>query len=279
MRCPRKWIYNHFERKNAFVTSYPMAVGTLFHAIKEWEMTHNGRTPSKTRVKLMEGNYEDPSQAMGAHPDAYDEARSMADVYTLDRFFDTSRLDALAVEAAVDDWNVVVHPESGGVLLGGYIDVLDIERQTIHDWKTRGSFSYAPETYQDFLDNVQLCYYAGLAARQYDWPEATVRHINVLRPSKGGWADKPVEHTIPRWYLDEAVDVVENEVIPDMITTYKTYREHDATHTERNAGACWDYGGCPHRTQCPATQVAGESLVERLSRRAASIQARKKGIK
>lgn len=274
--CPRKWIYNHFSRPESFVVSYPMAVGTLFHAIQEWRMTHNGQTPSLNRVKLMDGNYDPPSQALVDHPSAWEEAVEMARVYPPDRWFDECPLDPehRVIEASVDDWSIISRPDLGGVLLGGYIDVLDRHLFRISDWKTRGGFRYAPETFQEFLDDVQLCYYAALAARQYEWPYAVVRHLNVQRTSKGKASEEAL-HEIPRWFLDGVLDTIEQEVIPQMIEAYKTYSEEGSAYVTRNSAACFKYGGCPHRTECPAQRFVGDSLLDRMRRTAERVGEKK----
>lgn len=243
--CPRKFWYEHTVLgSRPVVANRPMAIGTVFHALVEFYQTH-GSWPSAEEFRALPGNYEAPHVAADLEEGIYEEAEEMA------HFLASSRPDLLelpsgsSVELNLEDWDLEFYP--GGPAVGGYIDVFIPSERLIRDWKSRGSFRYMPRTLDDFMKNVQLCYYAAAAAYYHGWDSAVVEHVNVLRPSKGGPLVEPIRFEIPGWYLQGVWEHLASSVVPGMV---QTYGAKGPGSVSRNTAACWNYGRCSHMAYC-----------------------------
>lgn len=229
--------------------SQAMAYGTVFHACVEF-YAERGRWPARSDLWKMTGNYSDPRDAVRAYPELWDNVR---------RYFDYEPVEAMAradfegsaiAEKPLADYGLTL--AGGRVLATGFFDVLDVENQTIRDWKTRSSFRYAPITAEDFHDNVQLAYYAAALAQVYpDWDYVIVQHRNVLRPREQ--ATDRLDHAvyearIDRWYLDRVWEHLDTVVAP---AYYEAMTRPDIEALAARPEACYMYGTpCPYMATC-----------------------------
>lgn len=248
LKCPRSWARRLAGEE--LLPSEAMAFGTLLHACIEF-FIDNGSWPSVWDVQGMEGNYDDPAVAYAAHPHLWDEVVQCFEVFE-------EALPKLGLgsvthqEQNVEEWDFDIN----GVVLGGYIDMLDPENCRIIDWKTRGVASAAPRG-DDFRRNIQLRYYAALAAVHFGWMEVTVEHVTILRPSKNRGQSRIMRESTTfdsddllafldwlRWLMPQMQKVAENpfpwNVLPN-----------------RQAKSCFQYGACDFYNDCPVTQFPG----------------------
>jgi hypothetical protein len=243
--CPRKFWYEHtVVGDQPVIPNRPMAVGTVFHALVEFYQT-NGRWPSRREFDSLPGNYEAPRVAAALEAGVYEEAEEMA------FYLEAERPDLLelpedsSVEFNLETLDLEFYP--GGPKVGGYLDVFIPSERLIRDWKSRGSFAYMPRNLDDFMKNVQLCYYGAAMAYYHGWDSIVVEHVNVLRPSKGGPLIEPIRFEIPSWYLQGVWTHLSETVVPAMVETYAASAPGEV---ERNTAACWNYGRCAHMAYC-----------------------------
>jgi hypothetical protein len=239
--CPAKW-YMTFVEGHGMKTSEAMATGTVFHAIEEF--VHARRTwPLRRDIYAWPGNYQPTSEAMDAFPRAFDVA--LAAAKRIGAPWKNEHLKWLNWEEAileqdVEEWGVSMC--DGAITCGGYIDGLFPEQQVVFDWKTRRSFQYAPDA-EELASNVQLNYYAALAARHLDWDRATVVHANVER--KSGRL-QVVRAEISRGVLDMVWEYLEESLGPRMLRC----AAQENIDVVRDEGACFKYGPCQHMSYC-----------------------------
>lgn len=244
LQCERKLWEEHSQKATShpLVTSEPMAFGTVFHALAEFQMVR-GRLPSKVEFSKMKGNYDDPIDAAKAFPAVYDQAVETIQ-YLLDttpELFDVP--DSAEVEKPLDDFGV----EIGGMLAQGYIDLFLPDDRKISDWKTRGGLHYVPRTQEDFRADPQLCYYGAVVAYAMGWESITVEHRNVLRPDKGGPTLLVVEVELPAFYLRGVFEHLDKTLVPKLIETLETPDKLDVPRRIEN---CFAKGPCPHLSYC-----------------------------
>lgn len=255
--CPRKWYYNHVMKRERIV-SEAMATGTMFHAMMEHRISHGGEMPRRMDVAAQPGNYDPPSVAMREYPGAWDMAYGMARVVDLSVFHIPENENAHRIELSLDEFGLML---DGDVKASGYIDWIHFDDRMITDWKTRARFNYAPRTRMDFLGNVQLCYYAAAVARALDWPDVTVRHVNVLRSKKPRMMI--AEAVLRREELDPLWEMLDTTIVPQM--------KADAARIEAQVrtvpDACFQYGPCPHLQVCGTYNPDGLSPITRRLRK------------
>lgn len=254
--CPRKFWYEHGAvRPHPVQANPPMAVGTCFHALVEFYQTHNNRWPSHREFEQMKGNYDDPIEAVNRFgKSVLDQAWEMA-FYMEEHRPDLLELpEGASVEFNVETLGIEFYP--GGPVAGGYLDVFIPEQRLIRDWKCRGGFHYVPRTPDDFMKNVQLCYYAAIMAFHFGWDSVTVEHVNILRPDRGGPEILPIQYELPAFYLQGVWAHLVETVVPEMVAAHA---EPDELEIERNIIACFKYGKCSHYTYChPANNESNE---------------------
>jgi hypothetical protein len=261
--CPRRWAYSHLvgyeTRKNE-----NMAIGTLMHAALEFYYAGNMRFPDEAELRQMEGNYDPPSLSI--------------DLFGRSAFVLATTMAERAV-ALCADLGVIGRPEVAiadmpglpvvpGFSFHGVIDLLDDSdprNPVIHDWKSRGSFRYAPHTVDEFATNPQLNYYAAiLAMRDPQIESVTIRHCNVLRvhtvPPACPAGAELVSARLERWYLESSWLYMTTRIFPEMLAIKAALEGgHFLASVERQVEACFDYGGCTHMSYC---QSGGTKLNE-----------------
>ncbi len=271
MDCARKGAFAYskgFEVGDGLVTpirvevSEAMATGTVTHAVLELRFA--GEEATEEAVRAMEGNYEDPHEALDAFSDSdlFSVALETADTVGedvrgwLEDYFGAEIVSA-EIEFDLEDHEVFFE---AGPAAGGYIDLLlelSDGRLVVWDWKTRSRLDYIPRTEAEFRADPQLCYYAAalLQARpdlaEYD--SIVVGHGNLLRADcSGGPKAVPVHAEIPTWYLQGVWTHLEG-VAAEMVEAMGKH----PTESPRNRGACYKYGPCPHLEYC---QTGGQEF-------------------
>lgn len=275
--CPRKAVFAYSEGFEVetndglavtpiqFEASLPMAKGTIIHAILEQRFA--GLDDSEEAVRAMEGNYEDPREALDAYPDEpiWDVAVETADVvgdpreYIEDYF--GQRIVAFEIEFDLEEHGLYFE---AGPAAGGYIDLLltlEDGTRVVWDWKTRSRLDYAPRTESDFRGDPQLCYYgAAMAKYLYETgqpvDEIVVAHGNLLRADKPGGPKETVAHArLETWYLEKVWEYLEG-VAEEMTEAMK---KHPA-EAPRSTSQCYKYGPCPHLQYCAGGGKKIESI-------------------
>lgn len=215
-----------------------MAFGSVVHAAIEHRL-NEGDWPELAQMLVIPGNYEDPAVSMLDYPGVWHEAEGMFP-WLEDNVIDLVNNVSVQCEVDVEGWATRPPP---GITFGGYIDALEADVMRITDWKTRSSFAYAPRG-ADFANDVQLRYYAALACRALGWPEVTVRHVNILRPSKGGPALLIEEFT------HQAADLYEFfGWVVESALYLKDHIDHPNTAATQRT-KCMEYGGCAFADLC-----------------------------
>lgn len=231
-----------FSIQQGIEPSEAMAFGTVIHACIEHHVAH-GEWPSYSEMMEIPGNYDDPGVSLLDFPSVWFEAQQILP------FLSQHVLPLIGegAECEVDTAKWGVASKALGVHFTGFIDMLELDLEAgearITDWKTRSNFAYAPRG-ENFRNDVQLRYYAALTARFYGLHSVTVRHVNILRPSKGGpdllieQTTHTVEHLRDFWgWVREAAGYMANRAPIDTAPTRTS---------------CWNYGGCPFADQCPS---------------------------
>lgn len=263
LTCPRTYAYElaNGEGKTA---NEAMSFGTLVHACIEYRLAHDGRWPTWDQVVSMKGNYDDPRQALIAFPKLWEEVEQFMAEVEPETYVGNGRFE---IERNLEDFDL--RACDGAILCGGYIDLWDPNTNTMWDWKTRSSLSYAPKTREDFLNNPQLVYYAAAVAQALDLDGLRVGHVNLIRPSK--WKPKVSKvavysHYISRWYLDAAWHVLTEDILPKMLAVKRAVvpgdRDSAVAASERNPSACYKYGknSCAHIRYCPAVNTGDNPM-------------------
>lgn len=230
--CRRKWYFQEV-RDNPVAPNEAMDFGSVFHALVEYRM-ERGAWPPLCELDAMNGNYEDPIDVIYRRGDElYHRAKKRAKVaWTWFQNELDVNLANLEPEVPVESFGF----EMCGFPLSGWFDALDRRNKTIYDWKTRGSFSYAPQTAQDFRGDVQLCYYAACARKAFGWDSVTVKHLNVMREDDDHHFVGSAE--LPAWYLDEVWGVLQEEASE----MRQAVDADDWSEIEKNPTKCFKYG-------------------------------------
>lgn len=240
--CPSKWFKEDMQGKG-IPNSFAMATGTVYHSIQEW-VVERKFWPKKSDILALPGNYAPPGDSIRAFPECWDLAMTMARHVGNPRKhpeLDWLDWDACKLEQDVEEWG-----ESfcdGEVTAGGYIDALFPEQRVIFDWKTRGSFRYAPDAVA-LATNMQLLYYAALSARRFGWEDCTVVHANVLRKSKPRLS--VIKAQVTRSMLDLTFEYIAEDLVPRMLAASKM----DPMDVYRDQTSCFEYGPCTHLSYC-----------------------------
>lgn len=247
LACPRRARFS--EDLPEEKPSKAMLYGTLFHACVEFYV-ERGRWPSRGDLWRMTGSYSDPREAVMAYPELWAEVGRYFDYAPLlEDLAEIRAKKTYIVEKPLADFGLTL--AGGQVEATGFFDLLDLENRTIEDWKTRGDFRYAPITAEDFHDNVQLAYYAAALAQVHpDWPDVTVRHRNVRRPSEKSPSLGLVtyEATIDRWFLDAVWKRLDEEIAPAYLDALT---REDIEPLGARPEACYMYGKrCPFASPC-----------------------------
>jgi len=232
--CPARWYYQYIEGDGSIEPNEAMAVGTVFHAIQEFRI-ERGWFPNEMDIRRLDGNYEPPSAAMNAFPDAWPTAMGMARKVGLP---DEIPKTGVEVEVALEELGLNIH----GITVTGYFDLLHEEGQHILDWKTRKRMDYAPRTLEDFMAQAQPLYYPAAARKAFGWEQVRFTHLNVLRPN-GTY--RPVSVVFDAHILDTFWAHLVDTIVPAMINMA------EGGELETDEKACWKYGArCPHWGPC-----------------------------
>lgn len=251
LQCPRKFWYGWREvggpQLRSKVTE-AMAFGTLVHAYLEFR-GNKGRWPTQGEFAEMKGNYDDPIDAGRAFPKAHKDAFLTAQ-YVLANHPELLEFDLTDEhEKPLDDFGLTFC--DGTVTASGFIDVFLGSKQTIRDYKTRGSFSYMPRTAEDFRADAQQCYYGAAVAGALGWDSIRVEHVNILRPDRGGPLVEVIGVDLPVAYLKAAWDYLDAQVVPEMKRLVETVE--DPRDVPVNRSTCFKYGKCLHFQYCGPT--------------------------
>lgn len=246
LQCPRLYWYQSREESSGFDSTAKTAFGSLFHAFAEFYGL-KGRLPTVSEFDAMDGFYDTPGEVRAKFPAQYNPALETF-IWALNERPDLFEFPADArFELPISEFGL----EMNGILAEGIIDVfLPVDEKTIliRDYKTRGSFNWAPRTSGDFRRDIQQSYYASAVARAHPALESVIiQHVNVLRPDAGGPSLLIAEARIPRWYLSGVWDFLESTVVPDMVASEE---EAEEANIHRDKTACWKYGKCRHLSRC-----------------------------
>lgn len=273
IECERKAFFEYGPEPRRGVATYPMALGTVGHAILEWR-TSTGEDPTYEEVYAMEGNYDDPSVVLDAFADddIFEHARRCVDLPELaqprDAIFESLGIpaDAKVIEECVELPLETFGLEfECGAVAGGYIDhylVVEGMPPIVFDWKFRGRMDYAPKEPEDFRSDVQQTYYPAAVQRALGCDSVIVAHGNVLRidPKSSRAKPKfiPYFAEIPAWYLTSVWSYYEG-IAADMVANMA----REAHEVDRNEDRCYKYGRpCEHMDYCRSAGQKYSSIME-----------------
>ncbi len=244
--CLRAWWYE-YVCANKLRSNRAMDFGTLFHAHAEvWY--EKGRAATRAEMQRMEGNYEPPWAAAMRNPGLF--AETAAHIAALpEEVWDwlDEQSDEIQQEIPMEAFGLAFC--DGQIRATGFYDLVSVDKEAgigwVGDWKTRGSFSYAPKTQEDFEANTQLMYYAAALAKHEDLERVRINHINVSRRDKGRFIIHG--HEITRDKLEAHWAWLETDLVPRMLEFASAQEELDVPESR---SACGDYGGCRFRSGC-----------------------------
>jgi len=133
-----------------------------------------------------------------------------------------------------------------GIPVIGAADLMyeDDGQIVVRDWKTRSSFSYAPDA-AELADDLQLHIYAYAAHHLFFGRESFVfEHVNLLKEDKGGPRSSRVRCEVPVSDILDRIEAVEYDVF-DML---RTYEKDEVRDVEKDTSSCYKYGPCYYKT-------------------------------
>lgn len=161
---------------------------------------------------------------------------------------------------------------AAGVSVIGYIDLVNgsgyyvdplgqlREEQAIEvkDWKTTSDFKYA-KSGADLLKTIQMPAYAEWAFRKYGGDRVRLSHVYFCTKKPGSMKSTIVtsrERNAARWTEVEGVARLALDIV----------KETDVNKVPANRSSCDAYGGCPHRTYCPAAFKSMDEVFGKISK-------------